>query len=148
MKIDIRIALGLIVIAGALITAQATGASKFATTDGLALGGYDPVAYSSAGEPLQGTADFSTQWKGVTWQFANERDLELFRNTPKHYVPAYGGYCPACLTHDKLAAGDPETWKTIEGTTHLFCSEQEAEGWDNSETAAYKARTSLRELTR
>jgi YHS domain-containing protein len=148
MKFDIRIALGLIVIAGALLTVQATGASKYATTDGLALGGFDPVAYTTAGEPLQGSAEFTTEWKGSTWQFANERDLELFRHTPKHYVPAYGGYCPTCLLHDKLAAGNPEAWKMVEATPHLFCSEKEAEGWDNSETATYKARTSLRELTR
>jgi len=62
------------------------------TAEGIAIKGYDPVAYFTQGKPVQGKKDFSHQWDGATWLFTNNMHLELFKNDPARYAPQYGGY--------------------------------------------------------
>ncbi len=59
---------------------------------GLAIQGYDPVAYFIQGEPLKGTEKFSYHWMGAEWRFASAEHLDLFRSNPVGYAPQYGGY--------------------------------------------------------
>jgi hypothetical protein len=62
------------------------------TADGIAIKGYDPVAYFTQGKPAQGKKEFSHQWNSATWLFGNNMHLELFKGDPARYAPQYGGY--------------------------------------------------------
>jgi hypothetical protein len=62
------------------------------TADGIAIKGYDPVAYFTQGKPVQGKKEFSHQWNSATWLFGNKMHLELFKGDPARYAPQYGGY--------------------------------------------------------
>jgi hypothetical protein len=62
------------------------------TADGIAIKGYDPVAYFTQGKPVQGKKEFSHQWNSATWLFGNNMHLELFKGDPARYAPQYGGY--------------------------------------------------------
>jgi YHS domain-containing protein len=59
---------------------------------GLAIKGYDPVAYFTLGKPVEGKKEFEYKWQGAKWRFANEDHLNLFRSDPEKYAPQYGGY--------------------------------------------------------
>jgi len=59
---------------------------------GLAVKGYDVVAYFTLGEPTEGDSDFSYEWQGATWRFANAGHLAAFKADPEKYAPQYGGY--------------------------------------------------------
>jgi YHS domain-containing protein len=61
-------------------------------TQGLAIKGYDPVAYFVQGRPLKGREEFAYQWMGAEWRFASTEHLDLFRSDPERYAPQYGGY--------------------------------------------------------
>ena len=61
-------------------------------TQGLAVNGYDPVAYFNQGKPLKGTEKFTCRWMGAEWRFASAEHLELFKSNPEKYAPQYGGY--------------------------------------------------------
>ena len=63
-----------------------------ADTQGLAIQGYDPVAYFIQGEPLKGSKEFAYQWMGAEWRFSSTEHLDLFRSNPEGYAPQYGGY--------------------------------------------------------
>ena len=63
-----------------------------AGADGIAIKGYDTVAYFSMGKPVKGSKEFSHQWKGATWLFANREHRDLFAAAPEEYAPQYGGY--------------------------------------------------------
>ena len=63
-----------------------------ADTQGLAIQGYDPVAYFIQGKPLKGTEEYTYQWMGAEWRFASAEHLDLFRSNPEEYAPQYGGY--------------------------------------------------------
>jgi YHS domain-containing protein len=60
--------------------------------DGIAIKGYDTVAYFTTGKPVMGTEEFQHNWKNAKWHFANASHLELFKNNPEKYAPQYGGY--------------------------------------------------------
>jgi YHS domain-containing protein len=59
---------------------------------GIAIKGYDPVAYFTQGKPAKGTQKFEYQWNGTKWRFSNPEHLELFKSNPTRYAPQYGGY--------------------------------------------------------
>jgi YHS domain-containing protein len=62
------------------------------TADGLAIKGYDPVAYFTRGEPTKGSEEFEYEWNGAKWRFATREHLEMFKEDPERYAPQYGGY--------------------------------------------------------
>ena len=59
---------------------------------GLALKGYDPVAYFTLGKPVAGKKEFEYKWNDARWRFANQAHLNLFKSDPEKYAPQYGGY--------------------------------------------------------
>jgi YHS domain-containing protein len=59
---------------------------------GLAIKGYDTVAYFTEGKPVKGKGEFSFEWKGTKWLFSNRKNMELFAKNPEKYAPQYGGY--------------------------------------------------------
>jgi YHS domain-containing protein len=62
------------------------------TADGLAIKGYDPVAYFTRGEPTKGSEEFEYEWNGAKWRFATAEHLDIFKADPEKYAPQYGGY--------------------------------------------------------
>ena len=61
-------------------------------TDGIALKGYDTVAYFTMGLPVKGLKEFQYNWQGAKWLFSNHEHLTLFQENPEKYAPQYGGY--------------------------------------------------------
>jgi YHS domain-containing protein len=59
---------------------------------GLAIKGYDPVAYFTDGKPIEGKKEFEYTWQDAKWRFANKDHLNLFKSDPEKYAPQYGGY--------------------------------------------------------
>jgi YHS domain-containing protein len=64
-----------------------------ATLFGVAIKGYDPVAYFTDAKPVEGNGDFTFEWNGAKWRFANAEHLAAFKAAPEKYAPQYGGYC-------------------------------------------------------
>ena len=89
------------------------------TTEGFALKGYDPVAYFTGGQPTKGSAQYSFQWKGVTYLFASAENLRRFKADPDKYLPQYGGYCAYAMSLDRIADIDPHRWAIVGGKLYL-----------------------------
>ena len=60
---------------------------------GVAIEGYDPVAYFKVEKAVEGKKEFSFKWSGAKWLFSSEENRELFKSDPLKYAPQYGGYC-------------------------------------------------------
>ncbi|MGB5883873.1 MAG: hypothetical protein WBG28_07230 [Desulfobulbales bacterium] len=65
-----------------LIACSAPIAPINAGADGVALKGYDPVAYFTLGLPVKGQKEFQFEWKNAKWLFANIEHLTLFQENP------------------------------------------------------------------
>lgn len=82
-------------------------AKSFANTDskGLGLQGYDPVSYfrptATKDGPLKGNPSLKFESEQVTYYFANQENLEKFKNNPKAFTPAFGGWCAYAVAAKK-----------------------------------------------
>lgn len=100
---------------------QATRTAQFNIEKGVALQGYDPVAYFTQNKAVKGKKELAVAAEGVTYYFATAEDKELFKKDFKKYEPQYGGWCAYALgsTGEKVEI-DPETFKIIGGKLYLF----------------------------
>ncbi len=65
---------------------------QFSQSFGVAIRGYDTVAYHTEGRAMKGKKEFSYEWNDATWRFASAENRELFAADPERYAPQYGGY--------------------------------------------------------
>jgi YHS domain-containing protein len=88
---------------------------------GVAIMGYDPVAYFTDGKAVKGSEKFSHDWLGTPWHFASKNHQQMFMNDPDRYAPQYGGYCAPELAISGTATIniDPEAFKIIDGKLYL-----------------------------
>ena len=87
--------------------------------DGVALGGYDPVAYFLSG-PQKGLQDFSAEYENLTYYFSNAENRARFIASPDSYLPKYRGWCSATLSMGRLACPDFTNYKIEDGQLLLF----------------------------
>jgi YHS domain-containing protein len=89
-------------------------------SDGIALHGYDPVAYVSITQAVKGRSHLDAPYAGATFLFATDNDRAAFQKNPKAYLPAYGGWCAYAMAEGDFVDVNPKTFKLISGTAHLF----------------------------
>jgi len=99
------------------------------TKDGLAVKGYDVVAYFTEGVPVQGLPEFEYEWNGAKWRFSSSDNRELFKAAPEKYAPQYGGYCAYAVSRGTTADIDPEAWNIVDGKLYLNLNEDVQMKW-------------------
>ncbi len=97
--------------------------------EGVALKGYDPVAYFQQNAAVKGNPSISQSWSGVTWHFASEDNRAAFEAAPARYAPQYGGYCAYAAARGSLAPSDPEAFTVYNGKLYLNFSKSVRERW-------------------
>lgn len=85
---------------------------------GLAIAGYDPVAFFTQRKPMAGSGKFELRYGGAVWRFCNAGNRAAFAERPDIYMPQYGGYDPVGVTRGVAVAGNPELWAIV--GQHLF----------------------------
>lgn len=96
---------------------------------GVALKGYDTVAYFRQNQPAKGSPQFSYQWMGATWLFSSAENRDLFAADPQKYAPQYGGYCSYAVSQSHTASIAPEAWHIIDGKLYLNYSKGVQKKW-------------------
>ena len=86
---------------------------------GTAIRGYDPVAYFTQGKPVEGSPQYTAEYKGARWQFASMENRDLFTATPEKYAPQFGGYCAWAVANNYTASTDPHAWSIKDGKLYL-----------------------------
>lgn len=86
---------------------------------GIAINGYDPVAYFKSGEPVAGSKDHVAEWNGAKWLFSNDENKSAFEGNPERFAPQYGGYCAYAVSRGYTASTDPEAWTIRDGKLYL-----------------------------
>ncbi|MCF3643071.1 hypothetical protein LXM94_24220 [Rhizobium sp. TRM95111] len=99
----------------------------------VAIKGYDPVAYFTQNEAVEGSPKFSHRWLGATWHFASAEHRDLFMQSPAQYAPQYGGYCADGVSFGTVTTNiDPKAWRIIEGKLYLSYDPGAAEGFEKN----------------
>lgn len=109
------------------------------TWTGVAIKGYDPVAYFTDKKPVKGDDDFEFEWKGATWRFANAEHRDMFQKAPESYAPQYGGYCAWAVSQGYTAGIDPDAWRIVDGKLYLNYSLDVQKKWEQDIPGHIKA---------
>jgi YHS domain-containing protein len=96
-KLKLR-ALGVLAIAIVIggyfiwVPSATTHSSVNQTEFGVAIGGYDPIAYFTEGRAVRGEEKYEFSWQGARWYFASSEHRDRFVAQPERYAPQYGGF--------------------------------------------------------
>jgi YHS domain-containing protein len=114
------IAIGVSALALGAATAYADDRVNTGYFGGVAIMGYDPVAYFTDSAAVKGSEKFSYDWLGTPWHFASKAHQEAFMSEPTKYAPQFGGYCAGEVTFNGITINiDPEAWRIIDGKLYL-----------------------------
>ena len=102
---------------GLAATTQRVVADRFT---GLAIAGFDPVAYFTDARPMAGDPDYELSEEGVVWRFRNERNRASFAANPEIYGPQFGGYDPVDVARGIAYPGNPKLWLVSGQRLYLF----------------------------
>lgn len=103
------------------VPALADGRVNTGYFGGVAIGGYDTVAYFLDNRAVKGSEKYSYNWLGTPWYFASEEHRELFKKNPAKYAPQYGGYCAAEVAGSGSVTVniDPEAFTIVDGKLYI-----------------------------
>ena len=119
---------GVLLSAALLAAAGSTPSIKAATTEyivvdrnsGLAISGFDPMAYFIERAAVAGKGEFEHRYAGAVWRFCNQGNRDAFAADPDVYMPRFGGYDPVGIGRGAAVPGDPRAWIIVGDRLYLF----------------------------
>jgi YHS domain-containing protein len=116
----------------ASVSAGRAGGGQAVNRDrnGLAIDGYDPVAYFTEGRPVQGVAEFEYTWNGTKYRFVSAATRDRFEKDPEAFAPQYGGFCSYAVSRGYTADIDPVAWAVVDGKLYLNYSVRVQRTWE------------------
>lgn len=102
-----------------VMISAATAADNNVSFQGLAIQGYDPVAYFTDGKPVPGDPGITAIHDSATYQFASAEHKAAFEADPARYVPQYGGYCAYAAAQGAKASIEPEQFTVVDDKLYL-----------------------------
>jgi YHS domain-containing protein len=113
--------MGLLALQGRAQQQEALRKKQFNLDNGIAIGGYDPVAYFTQHKGVKGNSSNALFYEGVTYYFASSGNKDVFKKDPSKYEPAYGGWCAYAMgAKGEKVNIDPGTFKITNGKLFLF----------------------------
>lgn len=97
------------------------------TDEGVAISGYDTVAYFTEGRPIEGKAGINHRWQDALWYFSSDKHRDMFIADPDGYAPEFGGFCAAGMTYGAIIKADPRVWAIVDGKLYLNYDEYSQE---------------------
>ncbi len=82
---------------------------------GVAIQGYDPVAFFTDNKPMKGRPEFPAQHNGAIYYFGSKEHREIFKKDPSKYEPVFGGYCAYGVSKGKLVEIDVNAYQIVDG---------------------------------
>lgn len=99
---------------------------------GIALQGYDVVAYFTEQKAVKGSDAYTYNWKDITWKFSRLSNRQSFQQQPERYVPAFGGYCAYGMSNGYKAPTSPDAFRVVNGVLYLNYNIKVLEAWDKN----------------
>ena len=112
-----KLILSLIVATLALPLFAQTASKNLLNLDktGVAIQGYDPVAFFTDSKPVKGDQKFLVKHDGAIYFFASKEHKDLFKANPAKYTPEFGGYCAYGVSRNKLVEIDVDAFQIVDG---------------------------------
>lgn len=113
----------------ALSTASIALADEIYATNGVAINGYDAVAYFTDHKPVKGSDKFTATYKGTTFYFASAAHRDTFAGNPEHFAPQFGGYCAYGTADGHKAPTEPQAFTVVDDKLYLNYNDRVMQTW-------------------
>ena len=130
----IAVQLGLCAVNPALAGIPGSTSQINLDAHGIALRGYDPVAYFDTGKPTRGNEKLSATYGGARYLFATAAHRRSFLKDPRAYLPEFGGFCVVGTAFGEKVDTDPVTGKVVNGHLYLNNNARALEIFDKDRT--------------
>lgn len=90
---------------------------------GLALSGFDPVAYFLSNTPVPGLPDYELIRNGAVWRFASAANRDAFVEAPEVYTPRFGGFDASGVAEGLAIDADPRRFAVVGAGLYFFRSD-------------------------
>ncbi|SOE14326.1 hypothetical protein SAMN05877838_0986 [Hoeflea halophila] len=118
------------------LASLALAAEQNLGSGGIAIQGYDPVAYFIDNKAVPGSPDITLTHDGATYRFASDEHRAAFEANPGQYVPQYGGYCAYGAAQGYKASVEPDQFTIADGKLYLNYNASVRARW-NEDQANY-----------
>ncbi len=108
-----------IAVSAMIIASLSAMAGTFNETNGVAIDGFDPVAYLTEQKAIKGSAEFSNVYKDSTFHFKSAANRDAFIANPEKFAPQYAGYCAFGVSRGYKAATTPDAFTVVDGKLYL-----------------------------
>ena len=132
----VRRAIALPLLVLTILAGTATAGDANLTFQGVAIQGYDPVAYFADNTAVPGNANITASHDGAIYQFASEDRKAAFEADPARYAPQYGGYCAYAAAQGAKASVEPEQFTIVDDKLYLNFNADVRQRW-NQDRAGY-----------
>ncbi|HEY6367969.1 MAG TPA: YHS domain-containing (seleno)protein [Candidatus Binatia bacterium] len=113
-----------------LIALWATAlAGDFYEKDGVAIKGYDPVAYFTDNKPVKGLPVYKAEYGGSVFHFVSQANRDAFAANPAKYAPQYNGFCAFGTAGGYKAAIDPAAFTIVNNKLYLNYNREVRKKW-------------------
>ncbi|MEM9386252.1 MAG: YHS domain-containing (seleno)protein [Pseudomonadota bacterium] len=113
-----------------LMLSATAAAGDYHAPGGVALEGFDAVAYFTEGRAVRGKASHEVTWDGVSWRFSSAEHQDAFLAAPDRYAPQYGGYCALGIAVGKRRRGDPQVFAVVDGRLYINFNRRIHQRWE------------------
>lgn len=108
--------------------------SEIYAPSGIAINGYDAVAFFKDSKPVKGLNNLSYSWKNVNWLFASKENLESFKANPETFAPQFGGYCAYGTAQGHKAPTQIDTWTIVNNKLFFNYNQKVKELWNKNQS--------------
>jgi YHS domain-containing protein len=112
-----------------VVVAASAFAGEYFERDGVAISGYDPVAYFVDMKPVKGSLEFHAEYQGSIFYFSTAANRDRFAANPDKFAPQYGGYCAFGMAKGYKAVIDPDAFTVVDERLYLNYSETVRSQW-------------------
>ena len=99
--------------------------------NGVAIQGYDPVAYFESSKAIEGKSEIKTEYQKAIYYFSSEENKTLFLKNSDKYVPQFGGYCAYGVSENHTSPTDPQAFTIVDDKLYLNYNLKVKELWTN-----------------
>ena len=121
MKLFVVVVVAVLLGFNPIASQAGTPTNIIGSAEGVAIRGYDTVAFFTQKKAVQGSPEYSFDWAGAKWLFISDENLQKFRQNPEQWAPQYGGHCALGMAEGyvskKPTSGD---FEVIDGKLYLF----------------------------
>lgn len=119
-------------------TTFAQTAKNINLKSGIAIQGYDPVAYFESAKAIEGKKEITTKYNEAIYLFSSETNKALFLKNPTQYVPQFGGYCAYGVSENHKSPTDPNAFTIVDDKLYLNYNLKVKELWSKGRVERIK----------